>query len=172
MHRLSRLIRAIGDLTGPGVCHHHRRRSARIRGLRTAQCDRRISTFSLLSLDCLPRRSFGDDYRMLRSPSEWPSSLFFSSGLVRDIAARYLTRLPVPASSTHNHDIPARRQISLSFFYTVLLFTHRASRIRPYPPSDRSSSLSHSLLRSYRHFEIAFSFNRYRGIYRRFVKHL
>lgn len=79
MHRLSRPIRAISDLTRPGVRRHRRCLSTRERGLHTAQCGRRISTFSLPSLDCLPRHSLGGGYRTPRSPSEWPSSLLFFS---------------------------------------------------------------------------------------------
>lgn len=57
----------------------------------TARSGRRISTFSLPNLDCLPRRSLGGDYRTLRSLSEWPSSFF--SGLVRGFATRYSTQV-------------------------------------------------------------------------------
>lgn len=136
----------------------------------TARCGQRISTFSLPSLDCLLRCSLGSDYRSLRSLSEWPSSLFFRTG------AR--SRHPLLDSSLvfslsprlRQSRYPREGQISSSFFCPVLLFTHRASRIRPYPPSDQSSSLSRSPSRSCGQFEIGSSFDRCYDTRRLFVK--
>lgn len=156
VHRLSCPIRAISDLTGPGVCHHRRsayeRRSCTwIMG--TAQCGRRISTFSLPSLDCLLRCSLGDDYRSLRSR---PSSLF--SGLVRGLIIRYSTQASSFLCSciSDNHDIPASarfrpfapcfslRTVLLEYDRIRHLINHRPFRVHR---QDRADSLK-SVLRS------------------------